>query len=59
MKRAFLFAAVGNVLCATDAGAQSVLRRSPYDALAPGHRKIAQALFLARRHLPTTSWRRR
>jgi hypothetical protein len=47
MKRAFLFAAVGIVLCTTDAGAQSAKRRSPYDALAPGHRKIAQALFLA------------
>lgn len=47
MKRAVLFAAVGMLLCTSVAGAQSAARRSPYDALAPGHQKIAQALFLA------------
>jgi hypothetical protein len=47
MKRAALFAAVGLMLCTTVAGAQSAARRSPYDMLAPGHQKIAQALFLA------------
>lgn len=47
MKRAVLFAAVGIFLCTATADAQSTARRSPYDTLAPGHQKIAQALFLA------------
>jgi hypothetical protein len=47
MKRAVLFAAAGMLLCTAVAGAQSAARRSPYDVLAPGHQKIAQALFLA------------
>jgi hypothetical protein len=47
MKRATLFAAVGLLLSTAVAGAQSGARRSAYDSLAPGHQKIAQALFLA------------
>jgi hypothetical protein len=47
MKRTVLFAAAGIFLCTAGAGAQSAARRSPFDALAPGHKKIAQALFLA------------
>jgi hypothetical protein len=47
MKRAILFAAAGVFLCTAVAGAQSGARRSPYDSLARGHQKIAQALFLA------------
>lgn len=47
MKRALLFAVVGMFLCTAVAGAQSAARRTPYDALAPGHQKIAQAVFLA------------
>jgi len=47
MKRAVLFAVAGMFLCTAVAGAQSAARRTPFDALAPGHQKIAQALFLA------------
>ena len=47
MKRAILFAVAGMFVSTAVAGAQSVPRRSPYDVLAPGHQKIAQALFLA------------
>jgi hypothetical protein len=47
MKRAVLFAAFGLLLSTAVAGAQSNAGRSPYDKLAPGHQKIAQALFLA------------
>jgi hypothetical protein len=45
MKRAILFTAVALLLGTAVADAQS--GRSPYDRLAPGHQKIAQALFLA------------
>jgi hypothetical protein len=47
MKRALLFAAAGMLLGTAVAGAQSAARRTPYAALAPGHQKIAQSLFLA------------
>ena len=47
IKRPLLFAIVAMFLSTASAGAQSAARRSPYDALAPGHQKIAQALFLA------------
>ncbi|MEX2145406.1 MAG: hypothetical protein WED01_00160 [Candidatus Rokuibacteriota bacterium] len=47
MKPAVLVAAVGMLLCAAVASAQSPAPRTPFDRLAPGHQKIAQALFLA------------
>jgi hypothetical protein len=47
MRRALVLAAVAMFLCTAVAGAQPRARRSPYDSLAPGHQKIAQALFLA------------